>query len=157
MRNTILITLTAATLGTGAFAQSVNGGQAQLAAQLGLDAGSYSLSDLVKIDASRRDDGTDALVGTTGADTLANVSGGKAQIAAQLGLDAADYTLAELVTIADARAEGDAEGAAFYAAKGNRAGVNPVGNAGFEQIAAQYGVSTADTGAGALVALTAND
>lgn len=115
MRKTILLALAATLAGSIA---SANEGTAQLAAQLGVDAAGYTLADLVKIDAARRD-GETALVGTTGKDVLAT-SAGAAQYAAQLGLPAGDYSLNELIVIDEARAEGDRAGAAFYAAKANR-------------------------------------
>jgi len=77
-------------------------GYAQLAASLGVDAGQYTLSELVQIKANQDDDTGPRIV--IGGDDAASVStrggtAGYAQLAASLGVDAGVYTLSELVQI----------------------------------------------------------
>ena len=77
-------------------------GYAQLTASLGVDAGQYTLSELVQIKANQDDDTRPRIV--IGGDDAASVStrggtAGYAQLAASLGVEAGVYTLSELVQI----------------------------------------------------------
>lgn len=87
----------------GAASFTSNTGTAQLAAALGVDAGTYSLNDLIRLqDAVKdRDTNTIAFILNSSNNNAANansgvVTPGKAQMAASLGLDPAAYTTAEL-------------------------------------------------------------
>ena len=93
---------------------SVSGGDAQLAASLGLEPGAYSVSDMIAIqDALRDGDTTTAnailaheVTGNVGAGT---VTPGKAQLAAQLGVDPSAYSLSQLVSMASAKDTGSSD------------------------------------------------
>ena len=80
-----------------------NSGKAQIAAQVGVDAASFSTNDLIRLkDAIQANDRETVAFILNGSDNgdVANdrgtVTPGKAQLAASLGVSAADYTTAEL-------------------------------------------------------------
>ncbi len=80
-------------------------GAAQLAANVGVQPGNFSLTELVQLKtATEAGDQTRVnFITSGGADVVSTqsfVSPGQAQLAASLGLDPAEYTLAELASIA---------------------------------------------------------
>jgi hypothetical protein len=79
-------------------------GAAQLAASLGVDAGQYSLNELIRLEEAQRenDDETTAFI-LSGQNRVESgnpaQNAGAQQLAALLGVNAADYTLAELTAL----------------------------------------------------------
>ncbi|MCU0816831.1 MAG: hypothetical protein MUF74_10300 [Cypionkella sp.] len=79
-------------------------GSAQLAASLGVDAGQYTLNELIRLREAQRENDAETvrfiLSGTNRVESgnPANNPGAQ-QMAAVLGVNAADYTLAELVAL----------------------------------------------------------
>lgn len=85
---------------------SVNAGAAQIAAQLGVSASAYSLSDLVRLQNAVRDNDSQTVQFILNGSNNGNVSGdvgtvnpGKTQLAAALGVNAADYSTADLASM----------------------------------------------------------
>lgn len=106
MRTTL--TLAAILFAGAASAASVNPGQAQLAAQLGVSAEDYTLSQLTQLASERQEDGYGLNRNAPGlADTSVSTgnNAGKTQLAAQLGLNPDEYTLSELTKIDAHRTE----------------------------------------------------
>jgi hypothetical protein len=157
MRTTL--TLAAILFAGAASAASVNPGQAQLAAQLGVSADEYSLSQLTQLKAERTEDGygqTKNAPGLTDTSVSGGYNAGKAQFAAQLGLNADDYTLSQLTQINARRID---DGVGFIDA--NRAPTfsaameNP-NNAGKLQLAAQLRVDPSNYSLTELTQIAAN-
>lgn len=146
---TLIAALALTTVAGAASAASVNPGTAQLAYQLGVEPGRYSLTELVQLEQAKRDQDVQAIaqiLGQSGASasskSAVGVSGeGKAQIEAQLGVEPGRFTLAELSQIREARREGDRRAEAFILSGANRV-TSDAGslNAGKVQIANQLGL-----------------
>lgn len=158
MRTTL--TLAAILFAGAASAASVNPGQAQLAAQLGVSADEYSLSQLTQLAAERTEDGYGLTKRNAPGLTDTSVSGGynagKAQFAAQLGLNADDYTLSQLTEINARRID---DGVGFIDA--NRAptfssAMEDPNNAGKLQLAAQLRVDPSNYTLTELTQIAAN-
>lgn len=131
-------------------AHAASPGAEQLAAKLGLNADTYSLTELNIIDSALQEgDANTANFYINGGNRVAltsSVTPGKAQIAALLGLDPAQYSLAELAVIDSAVKANDPELANFYIAGGNREIRGGVGEAGpgKVQLAASLHLNPAD-------------
>ena len=140
MRTTL--TLAAILFAGAASAASVNAGQAQLAAQLGVSPDQYTLSQLTQLASDRQEEGYGLNRNAPGlADTSVSnaYNAGKAQLAAQLGLNADDYTLSELTKIDAHRTEYGISKTEARAPDFTVSAENP-NNAGKLQLAAQLGV-----------------
>ncbi|WP_376874892.1 hypothetical protein [Albirhodobacter sp. R86504] len=157
MRTTL--TLAAILLAGAANAASVNAGQAQLAAQLGVSPTEYTLSELTKLKTDREEDGyalnrnAPGLVDTS---VSGGYNAGKEQLAAQLGVNSADYTLAQLTQIKSERQE-DGFGLIDQNYKADF-GSSDTGsnNAGKAQLAAQLRVNPNDYTLTELTAIAAD-
>lgn len=82
---------------------TVNAGAAQLAASVGVDAGQFSLSELVRLDRALEKNDTATvrfiLSGGLGNGAIPATGPGAQQMAAALGIDASGYTLSELTRL----------------------------------------------------------
>jgi hypothetical protein len=144
MRTTL--TLAAILFAGAASAASVNQGQAQLAAQLGVPADQYTLSELTLLASERVEDGyglTDNAPGLVDTSVSGGYNAGKAQLAAQLGLNANDYTLSELTKIDAHRTEYGVNKTEARTPSFTASAANP-NNAGKLQLAAQLRVDPAN-------------
>jgi hypothetical protein len=110
-------------------AGSALAGDAQLAAQAGVNPADYSNAQLARIIEARRDNDADALAFLLkGGDQVTigtSANAGSAQLAAQAGVPAGEYTPAELTNIIAARQDDDSLKLNFYLSHGSR---NDVGS-----------------------------
>lgn len=150
---TVIASLALITIAGAASAQAINPGTAQLALQLGVEPGRYSLSDLVQLDQAKRDNDKEAIAlilghsgNTASSKSAQSFSGaGKAQIEAQLRVEPGKFTSTELSRLAQARRDGDREGEAFILSGANRVTADAASvNAGKAQIAAQLRLDPAE-------------
>ena len=157
MRTTL--TLAAILLAGAANAASVNAGQAQLAAQLGVNPTEYTLSELTKLSSDRQEEGyglTKDAPGLVNTSVGGGFNAGKAQFAEQLNVNANDYTLAELTQIKTQRVE-DGYGLTdtnFKPSFGSTA--TNANNAGKLQLAAQLRLNPNDYSLTELTAIAAD-
>ncbi|WP_151718199.1 hypothetical protein [Gemmobacter serpentinus] len=142
---TVIAALALVTVAGAASAQSINPGTAQLAAQLGVEPGRYSLTELVQLQEAKRENDVQAIAQILGSGTSASTKNeagfsgaGKAQIEAQLRVEAGRFTSAELSQLTQARRDGDREAEAYILSGARNAATDPASvNAGKAQIAAQ--------------------
>jgi hypothetical protein len=136
-------------------------GKDQLAAQLGVNADSYTLAQLIRLEnATESNDAQEvafvkaqaagAIVSTQGSATLGNE-----QLAANVGVDANGYTTAQLVRLERANLENDAQEAAFVKAQAEGRVVSTQGSVtpGNAMLAAIAKVNPADYTTSQLVSL----
>jgi hypothetical protein len=137
-------------MASAGFAQSTNPGVAQLAAQAGVDADSYSQAQISQlIDARRENDSTtvNAILAQGSsrvtASSASQPSAGAAQMARLAGVEPGQYSTAELSQLIDAQREGDAEAVAYILGHGDRNNNSNPTNPGRVQLAKLAGVSAA--------------
>ena len=88
--------------GAGSAAVSTSEGAAQLAAQVGVEPGQYSVAEMIRLRAAIQEQDSETIRfilsgnGRAADDDLGTVTPGKAQLAATFGVNPADYTTAQL-------------------------------------------------------------
>ena len=149
--NTFATSVAFAVMASAGFAQSINPGVAQLAAQAGVNPANYSQAQIVELINARRDNDSttvDAILaqGKSGitASTASQAPVGNVQLARLAGVAPGQYSAAELTQLIDAQREGDSDTAAFILNHGNRDTNESVTNAGRVQLATLAGVDAAD-------------
>lgn len=144
------LTAAAIALAVPAFA---NPGTDQLALQLGVEPGSLSLSELIRLEDARSENDAETVrfllsgMDTVGRadNTAAGGNAGADQLASLLGVDPGAYTVAELIRLEDARAAGDVETVRFILSGETRVETGAAGTVspGKTQLAALLGVDPA--------------
>lgn len=157
------LTLAAALSAGIVSAQSINPGAAQIAAQIGVSANDYSLSQLIAIqnaiEAGDQDQADYLLSQKLGASLSSSgnaVSAGAAQLATQLGVTPGSYSVGELALLADIDAGNSDIDPAYVLSRADRTSADvSVTNAGKLQLAASLGVNANDYTLSQLVAMDA--
>lgn len=162
--NTFAASVAFAVMASAGFAQSINPGVAQLAAQAGVNPANYSQAQIVElINAQRDNDSTtvNAILaqGKSGvtASAASQPSTGNVQLARLAGVAPGQYTDAELSQLVDARRDGDTGTVAFILSHGSRDTAESANNAGRLQLASIAGVNAADYTLSQLTDMTASD
>lgn len=139
-------------MSSASFAQSINPGVAQLAAQAGVNPGAYSQAQLVELRDAQRDNDAErvAFILSQGASTSnATLSSssqpaqGVVQLAKLAGVEPGAYTQSELVRLRDAQINNHPEVVSYILSHEDRMGANGA-NAGKEQLAKLAGVNASD-------------